>query len=104
MTGTSKVKPYLYTTGFRSGCQMAQYRIALIEWGEYEDTDKLPILPRTLSQFTMSPSARQCPPRPDQSTEWGVRHSRLSMVPRLDPCLAELSAPVAYDRQLFDTA
>jgi len=26
------------------------------------------------------------------------------MVPRLDPCLAELSAPVAYDRQLFDTA
>jgi hypothetical protein len=34
----------------------------------------------------------------------GVRHSRLSMVPRLDPCLAELSALVAYDRQLFDTA
>src|SRR5208282_3259724 len=24
--------------------------------GEYEGTDKLPILPRTLSQFTMSPS------------------------------------------------
>jgi hypothetical protein len=26
-----------------------------MEWGEYEDTDKLPILPRTLSQY---------PPRP----------------------------------------